>query len=434
MKKFRKIVCAALASLVCCVGIAGCANKGESTLLRGAEKGEKLSYQEETEDLPQISAGAEKFASAFAGAAFSQLVGQNFAVSPVSVYMALSLAAQSAAHQTREEILSALNVSYEELSSGAGYLYRSLNRDFISGKVRLSNSVWVDEGTQVRQECLDTLAEQFFCSSFSADFAHDNQAANDAVRYFVKEQTNGLIDKDFQLTSDTYFALINALYLKDSWNTDGRDLSLTADDRTFTGEDGEIISKKFLQGDYKPGRVWEGETFSTFYTSTNAGFSIKFLVPKEGYTLSEVFTEENLAAVSGCRDYNAIDEENKIRYETRCIFPEFHASFDRDVAGILRSFGIVKLFDGAACDLTSLMERESMERGNAYCYKIQHVTDLTVDRKGIEGAAVTVAADGAESAEMYETVREEFVVDRPFGFILTDTYGTSLFSGAVYSI
>ena len=75
-----------------------------------------------------------------------------------------------------------------------------------------------------------------------------------------------------------------------------------------------------------------------------------------------------------------------------------------------------------------------MERGNAYCYKIQHVTDLTVDRKGIEGAAVTVAAVGAESAEMYETVREEFVVDRPFGFILTDTYGTSLFSGAVYSI
>ena len=248
MKKFRKIVCAALASLVCCVGIAGCANKGESTLLRGAEKGEKLSYQEVTEELPQSSAGAEKFASAFAGAAFSQLVGQNFAVSPVSVYMALSLAAQSAAHQTREEILSALNVSYEELSSGAGYLYRSLNRDFISGKVRLSNSVWVDEGTQVRQECLDTLAEQFFCSSFSADFAHNNQAANDAVRYFVKEQTNGLIDKDFQLTSDTYFALINALYLKDSWNTDGRDLSLTADDLTFTGEDGEIISKKISAG------------------------------------------------------------------------------------------------------------------------------------------------------------------------------------------
>ena len=86
-------------------------------------------------------------------------------------------------------------------------------------------------------------------------------------------------------------------------------------------------------------------------------------MPKEGYTLSEVFTEENIAAVSGCRDYNAIDEENKIRYETRCIFPEFHASFDRDVAGILRSFGIVKLFDGAACDLTSLMNRYTYRSG-----------------------------------------------------------------------
>ena len=108
-------------------------------------------------------------------------------------------------------------------------------------------------------------------------------------------------------------------------------------------------------------------------------------------------------------------------------FPRISRLVRLDVAGILRSFGIVKLFDESACDLTSLMERESMERGNAYCYKIQHVTDLTVDRKGIEGAAVTVAAGGAESAEMYETVRGEFVVDRPFGFILTDTYGTSLF-------
>lgn len=221
MRKLKKIFVLGLSVVLCCICFIGCESRGESTLLRGAENAIALSYEDETEGLARILEKTEKFAAAFADAAFQEYAegmfekGQNLAVSPVSVFMALSLAAESAADKTREEILSALNLSYTELSSDFQYLYSVLNRVYVSGVVRLSNSVWVNKGTQVRQDCLDSLAEKFFCSSYSADFAGDNQAANDAVRSFVKEQTNGLIDKDFQLSTDTYFALINALYLKD---------------------------------------------------------------------------------------------------------------------------------------------------------------------------------------------------------------------------
>lgn len=440
MRKLKKIFVLGFSVVLCCMCLMGCESKGESTLLRGAENAVELSYEDETEGLARILEKKEKFAVAFADAAFQEYAegmfekGQNFAVSPVSVFMSLSLAAESAADKTREEILSALNLSYTELSSDFEYLYSALNREYVSGIVRLSNSVWVNEGTQVRQDCLNSLAEKFFCTSFSADFAGNNQAANDAVRSFVKEQTNGLIDKDFQLSADTYFALINALYLKDCWNTSGNDLSFTEKDYTFTGEDGKTMTQKFLQGYYNTGRVVEGEDFTTFYTATNAGFKIQFLLPKDGYSVSDVFTEENLAFVGQLEDYNGIDTENKIRYETRCLFPEFRASFDQDIIKILRSFGIDKLFDPQACDLSSLMEKTSMEKGNAYCYSLQHVTELAVDKKGIEGAAVTVMADGSESVDEFTTVQEEFVVDRSFGFILSDRYGTTLFSGAVQAV
>ena len=67
----------------------------------------------------------------------------------------------------------------------------------------------------------------------------------------------------------------------------------------------------------------------------------------------------------------------------------------------------------------------------AVCTRVQHVTDLTVDKTGIEGAAVTVVADEATSVPPRETIYEDFVVDRAFGFLITDINNVALFSGAV---
>jgi serine protease inhibitor len=56
-----------------------------------------------------------------------------------------------------------------------------------------------------------------------------------------------------------------------------------------------------------------------------------------------------------------------------------------------------------------------------------------VDRKGIEGAAVTLMAMGATSApsDEYTKLYFDFIVDKAFGFIITDSYGATLFSGVV---
>jgi serine protease inhibitor len=66
---------------------------------------------------------------------------------------------------------------------------------------------------------------------------------------------------------------------------------------------------------------------------------------------------------------------------------------------------------------------------------VLHKCKLTVDKKGIEGAAVT-ASDGAGAGDpgSYTNVYHDFVVDRAFGFVLTDSYGTVLFSGAVNTL
>ena len=101
-----------------------------------------------------------------------------------------------------------------------------------------------------------------------------------------------------------------------------------------------------------------------------------------------------------------------------------------------RSFGITDLFDRDICDLSSILPGGVNDYGyRAFCTKVQHVTKLSVDRRGIEGAAVTVIpSDAATSAEPWEEIRTDFVVDGAFGYVLTDSRGTVLFTGVVNDI
>lgn len=431
MKRTFKAVAAVVCAAVMAAPLAACA---KSTKLGGPSLQKLDNYYGASEGYLAMREGAEEFASRFAPAVYADYDGDdNFVVSPLSVYMGLSLAAQSAAGQTREEIVSALGVSYATLSEHISDFYRGLYKDYDSpkGMLQLGNSVWVNEGTPTNRDCIDTLADKFYCYSYMADFANDNASANQAVRQFVKEQTHGLIDNDYQLSTETLFALINTLYLKDVWNGGGDDIALTDKNYTFTQDDGTAKELKLMRSDYRQGRAYRGENFTSFYTTTYRGYRIKFLLPDEGVAVEDVFTADNIAQANGVADYGGVDDGARKEYFTRCLFPQFEGGYDGDVAAILQDkFGVEKLFDIDSCDLSTLTEVP------AYCTQVSHSAKLKVDRTGIEGAAVTVVAVGDTAIEpvAYEKVYLDFVLDRSFGFVLTDSYNTTLFSGVVNKV
>lgn len=424
MKRRIKVVLALLCAVICGLPLIAC-NVGKSTALGKPQPVMDISYNERTDsDFVAFKRTVEKFAADFAASAYEAYQSdKNFSVSPISVYMALSLAAECASDDTRAELLSTLYRSLAIECKQGGTVTSVLN---------LTNSIWVNKGTSVNQPCIDTLSNNYYAYSYSADFAKDNANANKAVRKFVKDQTKGLIDKDFKLDKDTLFTLINTLYLKTIWNTNGKDLPFAQNEYTFTAKDGTKTQSKLLQGYYNGGRVFETDTYSTFYTSTHNRYKIKFILPKDGYTVDDIFTADNISAVNAISDYNSYDKENNVYYETRCIFPEYKCSYDGDIMSILKNkFGINKLFlnpeytsDG--CNLSTLTDEP------CYCSKIQHVTDLTVNKTGIEGAAVTVMI-GPTSACPAE-IKLDFVIDKAFGFIITDSDNITLFSGVVNKI
>lgn len=438
MKKLCKFFAMCTCLLLCCTALFGCA--GRADLLGSPNAApEPLSHSErESEGLAALQESSEAFAARFAAAAYAAQAGQgNMAISPLSVYMALAMEAEAAAGATREELLGALGTDAGTLRENFALLYRSAFFEGDKQKTLLSNSLWLAKDLPVQQACVDTLAERYFCHSYHADFAGNSEGANKAIRQFVKEQTNGLIDQNFELPAETYFAVINTLYLKDLWDGAGDDLPLTEETYTFAHADGSMAETPLMCGYYASGRPQTGEHFSYFFAETEGGNRLLFLLPDDGYSVQDIFTEENIAEAVAADDYGDYNEEKTVHYNTRCLFPAFAATYNADVCSLLREhFGVNALFDDSACDLSALLGRAS-EEGTPYaCTGITHVTKLEVDRGGIEGAAATVIANGAESAEPISTeeVYLDFVVDRAFGFAIVDGSVNTLFSGAVETL
>ena len=98
MAAFSVPLCAAMLLMSSCAG--------GSTLLRAAAESEGFSFTErQDENFLAVQEGAEDFAARFASAALYEAAREgteNAVVSPISVYMGLSLAAASSAERRKK--------------------------------------------------------------------------------------------------------------------------------------------------------------------------------------------------------------------------------------------------------------------------------------------------------------------------------------------
>ena len=363
----------------------------------------------------------------------------NVCISPVSVYMALALATECASGETREEILNAVGVTYDEVKNFTKVLYGFSNREYYYTNIlndkkvlafeELANSIWADKNTTLKEEGINNLANNFNCDIFSVDFKTNE--AEEAINAYIKKKTHGIIDGGVEMSPETLITLINTFYLKEVWDDDGDELRFTDEAYDFKNTDGSVTSTKLLQGYYFNGDIYKGEGYTSFYTRTEHNFDIKFIVPADGHTLEEVSTSDNIYNINNLGDYGYIDEENKLLHHTRVFFPEYKASFDGDLAEILKSdFGINKLFDFEQCDFSNITDEQLA------CDGVIHKCSIDVNDKGIEGAAVTVMPMAGDPGPLdgYEEVYHDYIVDRAFGFVITDNYGTPIFTGVINSV
>lgn len=468
MKKLLSIIFsfATLVTLVSCENLSfgekGSSSSGGPTIcpnetpsgyiLKAANPKDKLSFtQTQEEGFVEFLGKIDTFAAKLSDKIYhskEKYKDMNYTVSPLSIYMALAMAIECSNSVTRQEMLSAVGVTYDEVAKYTTYLYSLRNAEYtyyneetnsneLSAYEMLNNSIWINESyvENIKQGGVDSLVSNYHSDVFKAPFTKNNELANKLLSDYVKEKTKGLIDSNFNVSEDLIFALVNTYYLKEIWEENIDELPLSNTLYEFINSDNSKTETKLLEGRYVKGRVYETDTYTHFYTTTQHGYKLKFIVPKDNISVHDIFNEDVLKNVNNIEDYNAYDKENNEMHLTRSLFPKFEAEYDDDIKEVLiDEFNIKSLFSvEEKCDLSNMLQDIDV-----FCSGVIHKTKLKVDEVGIEGAAVTVMMFEAESAgpgeDPIKYVYHDYIVDKSFGFILTDSRDITLFSGVVNKI
>ena len=344
-------------------------------------------------------------------------------VSPLSVALALSMAANGAEGETLAQFQEVLGGGTDlvELNEACAQLMVDYQNLAGSTKCSIANSLWVDPEGQIKDEFIGKCRGIFDAQVFAAELSAPGIVKD--LNGWVSKHTNKLIPEIINepFDEDAALLLANALYLKNKWLSEFDPLS--THERDFRHEDGsstrmDFLSKhnatlSYLQGKggqgvvlpYDDGRLAFVAILPDLYPdSPDLG---QWLNNLEGNSLSQLI----------------INREDALFLSF--AMPKFSAEWKGNLEDILPELGLEDAFDVARADFSSLGE-------NPYGYyidKVVHAAKIEVNEKGTEAAAATVVeANGGAAPPPPEGIT--LVLDRPFLYGIVDLYtGVPLFLG-----
>lgn len=338
---------------------------------------------------------------------------ENFCYSPVSLYLALAMAATGAAGETQTQMYDALGAAdTETLSNDCALLCASLVRDGEETKLYLANSIWTAQTVPPKEEYVRRLREKFGAEAFSVNFS--DPKVNQQMTEWVKERTQGLLAPAFQTSASTVEVLINTIYYKNAWAEPFYEGATEAGE--FTAAAGRETLPALFMNTFTIGGAWVDEDFARASLPFADGGEMFFVLPDADVSLASLLRSR------GLRDLLSGGEEGEYAISWRV--PRFSQSSDMDLIPMLERLGIEDAFDGYLADFSSASDAD------AYISMVRQGTCIDVNEMGVEAAAYTVIAKD-EAAPFYEEELPELAMDldRPFLYGIRSAGGTLLFVG-----
>ena len=370
--------------------------------------------QHRTEDYAD---GLQPFFAASIPEFLSGHAGQNVVYSPLNVYMALAMLAETTGGETRAEILTLLGQdSVETLRTQSSDLWNDNYCNDGAFTSILGSSLWLGDGLQYNQKTVDTLAKDYYASVFqgtmgSADY--DKQ-----LQTWLDEQTGGLLTEQAQnqhFDPETVLALATTIYYQAKWAAPFSEGA--TEPGIFHSPDGDVECDMMHQTDTMT-YCW-GEGFSAVERPMERGGSMWLILPDEGVTPEDLL--RNPQVVNFLLEQR--QWENQKQLQVVQTIPKFDVTSAQDLKGGLQNLGVTKVFELGTADFSPMLE------GDAAVSKVQHDARVKIDEEGCEAAAYTLMEMEGAYVPPEETV--EFVLDRPFLFTITAESGLPLFVGVV---
>ena len=348
--------------------------------------------------------------------------GENTLCSPINIYMALAMLAETVEGESRQEILNVLGAKgIEELRITAGTIWNAHYCNDGAVASILASSVWLDKDISYVKETLERIAELYCAPSFRGEMGSEEY--NEALRAWINAQTGGVLTdqlETLEMYPETVLALATTVYYSARWQS-AFDASKN-DRRVFHGSRGDVLSaymNRVAAGDY-----YYGAEYTAAALPFAEGGSMYFILPDEGKTVDDVLT--------GTDFYTLLEElstSESLKYcEIEMHVPRFDVSSQRELSDALRDMGITSVFSAERADFSPIFGEDF---GGVALSEVQHGVRVSIDEEGVEAAAYTVMLD-AGSGPPQEKV--EFTLDRPFLFVIVSDVGLPLFVGVVNNL
>jgi len=332
----------------------------------------------------------------------------NFNYSPLSLYYTLALAGTGADGETQQQIFELLGVSSaKELSAKCGNLYRLLYADNKISKLKIANSLWLNDDTTFKDSFVSNAANNFYASSFSVDF-HNKDSAKTMSKW-ISDNTKGTLAPDLEISPKQVLSIINTIYFYDEW-IDHFNKDATSEDIFHTNDND--VTADFMNQTFGSAGFARGDNFTRSSLGLKDSGQMIFILPDEGVAVSDLLaSKDSIQALFEGREGHFGEVVWKI--------PKFDFGTECKLADTLQTLGIINAFKPDA-DFSGITD------GIAYISDVTQHTHIAIDENGVEASAFTqIDYDGA----VMPKGRAEMILNRPFIYGITASNGTLLFVG-----
>jgi len=395
------------------------------------EPAEQVAWSEKPRATPPPEAGAglaELVAgnSAFAFDLYQALRTSegNLFYSPYSISQALAMTYAGAEGETKQQMADTLSFTLpdDQLHPAFNALDLELasrgeaqhGSDAYRFQLNIVNAIWGQQGYAFLPDFLDVLAQNYGAGMRLLDFIGAPEESRVTINDWVSEQTEGKITDLIApglINPMIRLVLTNAIYFNAPWSFPFRPED--TEEGTFHLLDGGEVTVPMMKQDLKF-QYAEGEGYQALDLPYGLGeLSMLILLPQAGQF--EAF-ESSLTADRVDGIVGQLDE-----WGITLSMPSFKFESAFDLGEALAGMGMPDAF--GAADFSGMTGSRDL-----YIAFVVHKAFVSVDETGTEAAAATGVGMAVSAPQQYA----DFIVDRPFIFLIRDDEtGAILFVGRV---
>lgn len=371
----------------------------------------------------------------------------NFAFSPFSIEVAMSMPYAGAKGATASEIAKTLHWTLpqarvakaydwatlalgqradqslasatKKANEGAGYGEKVDAPSADSFRLHVVNSIWGDRRMTFESPFLDTMARDYGAGVTLADFVASPDAERLAINAWVSDETQQKIQNLLpagSIDDSTRLVLVNALHLKMPWSDALHAASTPA---PFTRADGSKVDVTYVGASRELDYFEDASSIAVRVPLEGGSVSMMFVIPKGDLATFEAsLTAGTFTTIRAGLKATPVELQlPKFRFETASI----------KLKETLQALGMRTPFVVDAADFSGIGHTD----GPLFIGDVFHKAMVGLDEKGVEAAAATAVVMFAGTSAPVDPPKQVHA-NRPFFFAIVDEPTSSvLFAGHV---